>query len=190
MLAVVQSATLTGVQGQRVLVEVHAQSGGLPGFTIVGLPDAACGESRDRVRAALLSTGFDWPQRRITVNLAPSDVRKSGAGLDLAIAVGLLAAVELVPVEAVADIGFLGELGLDGSIRPVRGALPLADAIPASRLVVPPACAREAALLAPDRVHPVASLSELLACLEEHEPWPAGPPATARGPPRRRRLGW
>ncbi len=88
MFATVSSATLLGVDGSPVLIEVHI-SPGLPGFTVVGLPDAACRESRDRVRAALLSSGLKWPLRRVTVNLAPSSSRKGGAGLDLPIAVAL-----------------------------------------------------------------------------------------------------
>src|SRR6202042_2965640 len=91
MLASIAAATLTGAVGRPVSVEVHV-SNGLPGFTIVGLPDAAVRESRDRVRAALLSSGLTWPLRRVTVNLAPSGVRKGGAGLDLPIAIGLLVA--------------------------------------------------------------------------------------------------
>ena len=92
MLAIVPSATLLGVEGRPVAVEVHV-SNGLPGFTVVGLPDTACREARDRVRAALLSTGLSWPMRRVTVNLAPSGIRKTGAGLDLPIA-GTLARCE------------------------------------------------------------------------------------------------
>src|SRR5207237_2795006 len=99
VLAIVPSATLLGVEGRPVAVEVHV-SNGLPGFTIVGLPDAACRESRDRVRAALLSSGLAWPMRRVTVNLAPSGMRKGGAGLDLPIAVGLLVAVGELAAEA------------------------------------------------------------------------------------------
>ena len=91
MLAAISAATLTGAVGRPVSVEVHV-SNGLPGFTIVGLPDAAVREARDRVRAAVLSSGLPWPLRRVTVNLAPSGVRKGGAGLDLAIAVGVLVA--------------------------------------------------------------------------------------------------
>ena len=91
MLATVQAATLVGVRGIPVMVEVHVGQG-LPGFTIVGLPDAACREARDRVRAAVLCSGLKWPQQRITVNLAPSAVRKVGTSLDLAIAFGVLIA--------------------------------------------------------------------------------------------------
>ena len=95
MLASVCSATLLGVQGRPVRVEVHVSSG-LPGFTVVGQPDPTCREARDRVRAALLSSGLSWPNARVTVNLAPPGMRKVGAGLDLAIAAGLLAASEQV----------------------------------------------------------------------------------------------
>ena len=91
MLAAVRSATLLGVEGRPVTVEVHVSTG-LPGFQIVGLPDEACRESRDRVRAAVMSSGLPWPSCRMTVNLAPSNQRKGGSGLDLAIAIGLLAA--------------------------------------------------------------------------------------------------
>src|SRR3989442_5269982 len=106
VLATVPSATLLGVDGQPVTVEVHV-SNGLPGFTVVGLPDAACRESRDRVRAALLSSGLSWPMRRVTVNLAPSGMRKGGAGLDLPIAVGLLVATGELAAEAVAGCAVL-----------------------------------------------------------------------------------
>src|ERR1700721_3871092 len=96
MLACIPSATLHGVDGRSVSVELHV-SNGLPAFTVVGLPDTAVRESRDRVRAALLSSGLPWPMKRVTVNLAPSGVRKGGAGLDLAIAVGVLVATSELP---------------------------------------------------------------------------------------------
>ncbi len=128
MLAIVPSATLLGAEGRPVSVEVHVANG-LPAFSVVGLPDEACRESRDRVRAALLSSGLPWPMTRITVNLAPSGVRKSGAGLDLAIAVGVLVAAEAVPADAVHGLAFLGELGLDGSVRRVPGIVPLVAAL-------------------------------------------------------------
>ena len=120
MLAFVSSASLLGVEGHRVTVEVHASSG-LPSYTIVGLPDASCRESRDRVRAALLSSDQQWPQCRLTVNLAPTGLPKAGAGLDLAIAIGILAATDKLPSERLVDHAFIGELGLDGSIRAVPG---------------------------------------------------------------------
>ena len=100
MLSIVRSATLVGVVGHQVHVEVHA-AGGLPGFVIVGQPDVACREARDRVRAALISSGEDWPSKKITVNLAPSDVKKTGAGLDLAMAVGILVADGRIESQAI-----------------------------------------------------------------------------------------
>ena len=127
MLATLGTATMCGVAGHPVTVEAHV-SDGLPGYSIVGLPDTTCRESRDRVRAAVLSTGLIWPNRRVTVNLAPSGLRKLGAGLDLAIAVGVLAASGQINddgIAALANLAMLGELGLDGSVRPVAGVLPM-----------------------------------------------------------------
>ncbi|MGZ4758263.1 MAG: YifB family Mg chelatase-like AAA ATPase [Acidimicrobiales bacterium] len=174
MLATIASATLLGVTGTPVRVEVHV-SGGLPGFSIVGQPDAPCREARDRVRAAILSSGLTWPNRRVTVNLAPSGVRKAGAGLDLAIAIGLLVADEQVPAEVVAQVGFIGEVGLDGSIRPVPGALPLVDALDVETVVLAPGSAVEAQLVGRHVVRAAASLTELLASLTGDEPWPTTP---------------
>ncbi|MGH9067724.1 MAG: YifB family Mg chelatase-like AAA ATPase [Acidimicrobiales bacterium] len=175
MTASIPSATLLGVDGHPVSVEVHVGTG-LPCFNIVGLPDAACRESRDRVRAALLSSGIPWPQRRMTVNLAPSGVRKGGAGLDLAIAVGLLVAIGELTLAEVDGCAFVGELGLDGSIRRVPGLVPLAEAIRSPILVVPPACASEAGLIERHAVRAVSSLSELVLVLHGHQPWPDLPP--------------
>ena len=107
VLACAASATLMGVDGRPIRVEVHVSSG-LPGFTIVGLPDASCRESRDRVRSALMSSGLQWPPRRVTVNLAPTHVRKAGASLDLAIAVALLAASDQMPAPLLKGWGFIG----------------------------------------------------------------------------------
>ena len=173
MLAVVPSATLVGVAGHLVEVEVHS-SGGLPGFTIVGQPDTACREARDRVRAALISSGEDWPNDRITVNLAPSDLKKTGAGLDLAMAIGILVAIGRIEPVAIEGLAFFGELGLDGSVRPVRGALPLTDAVPEQAIVVAPENAAEVALLG-RTVHPVATLGRVLDCLAGEARWPDAP---------------
>lgn len=170
MLSIATSATLVGVVGHRVHVEVHA-AGGLPAFVIVGQPDSACREARDRVRAALISSGEDWPNKKITVNLAPSDVKKTGAGLDLAMAVGVLVADGRLNSDCIENLAFLGELGLDGSIRPVRGALPMADAVGEKTIVVAPQNAAEASLLGRE-VRPVSTLGRLIECLAGKAPWP------------------
>lgn len=183
MLATVASAALLGVDGLPVTVEVHAARG-LPSFTVVGQPDAACREARDRVRAAIESSGPTWVHQRYTVNLAPTTLRKGGAALDLAIAVAVLVATGHLAQATVADIGFVGELGLDGAIRPVAGALPLVDAVAAATVVVPAACAQEARLVGRHQVRVATHLRELLACLAGAQPWPElpadeGPEATA-----------
>jgi len=171
MISTVRSSTLTGVEGRSVSVEVHVADG-LPSFTIVGLPDTSCREARDRVRAAIISTGLDWPQRRITVNLAPGDIPKTGAGLDLPIALGLLCASGQLPELALDDLGAFGELGLDGTVRSVPGALPMVDAVDASRVVVPAADARVASLVAGSRVRPVRHLRDVTSVFKEGWPWP------------------
>jgi magnesium chelatase family protein len=175
VLATVHSATLQGVDGRRVEVEVHVSSG-LPTFTVVGLPDTAVRESRDRVRAAVLSSGLKWPAQRITVNLAPSALRKTGSGLDLAVAVGVLTAVGVLPGSVVEDAGFVGELGLDGSLRPVPGIVPMVDAIGTGRVVVPLDSASEARLVS-RRVSGASTLEEVVEVLQGRRPWPQAPPA-------------
>lgn len=160
-------------------VEVHI-SGGLPGFTIVGLPDAAVRESRDRVRAALLSSGFPWPQQRVTVNLAPSGLRKAGAGLDLAIALGVLVAERRIPPSAVEDAAFVGELGLDGTLRHVPGTIALADAARPGHLVVPLHDAAEAAAVRPCATAGVGRLGDLVHMLRGMAPWPVADVACER----------
>ena len=186
MLASIPSAVLHGVDGIPVAVEVHV-SNGLPGFTVVGLPDAAVRESRDRVRAALLSTGLPWPLRRVTVNLAPSGVRKGGAGLDLPIAVGLLVAAGELPPASVEGLSFAGELGLDGSLRPVPGALVVAGALAGTTVVLPEASAAEALGGTPGEIRCAAHLGELVGQLRGRRPWrhpdPQAAPATYRGGP-------
>jgi magnesium chelatase family protein len=181
VIAIVPSATLLGVDGQAVSVEVHV-SQGLPGYHVVGLPDAACRESRDRVRAALLSSSLTWPLKRITVNLAPSGMRKGGPGLDLPIAVGLLVANGDLAPEAAEGTAFLGELGLDGSIRPVPGVVPMVEAIGEGVVVVSPECAGHASLVGRHRVRVASTLAELVACLRGDAPWP-DPPSPAPPPP-------
>lgn len=175
MIASIPSATLLGADGRLVRVEVHVSSG-LPGFSIVGLPDAACRESRDRVRAAIVSSGLGWPQRRVTVNLAPSGVRKGGPGLDLPIAVALLVADEQLPCGAIEGLAFVGELGLDGSLRPVPGVVSLADAITSPVLVVPAESGPQARLVGRHEVREVESLAELVRALRGSTPWPLASP--------------
>src|SRR5580698_2913264 len=173
--AVIASATLTGAVGSPVSVEVHV-SNGLPGFTIVGLPDAAVREARDRVRAAILSSGLSWPLRRLTVNLAPSGIRKGGAGLDLPIAIGLLVATGELSSTSVEGLAFCGELGLNGSLRHVPGMIALADATSPLGLVVPRGDVREAALVRGGDVKGAATLAELVRVLRGQAAWPEVPP--------------
>src|SRR5947207_5794460 len=147
-LAVVHSRAQVGIEALPVTVEVHLANG-LPALNIVGLPETAVKESKDRVRAALLNARFEFPARRITVNLAPADLPKEGGRFDLPIALGILAASEQIPAADLDSHEFLGELALTGELRPVRGALTAALAArPTGRaLVVPVANSREAALV-------------------------------------------
>ncbi|MBO0728865.1 MAG: YifB family Mg chelatase-like AAA ATPase, partial [Acidimicrobiaceae bacterium] len=181
MLATAMSATLVGVYGQQITVEVHV-SNGLPSFAVVGLPDASCREARDRVRAAIVSSDLAWPQQRVTVNLAPSGLRKGGAGLDLPIAVAVLAASGQLRPEDLEGLAFLGELGLDGAIRPVAGVLPLVGALRAGTVVVPPACVAEAGLLGRQRVLSAPTLRSLVGAMRGDDPWPRVPPGEVTRP--------
>lgn len=146
-LALIQTRALDGLQAPPVTVEVHVANG-LPAFSLVGLADAEVREARDRVRAALLSSGFEFPARRITVNLAPADLPKDSGRFDLPIALGLLAASGQLPALNLQDYEFAGELSLTGSLRPVRGALALALAShdAGHTLILPAASGAEAAL--------------------------------------------
>ena len=181
MIATIPSATVLGVDGHPVAVEVHV-SNGLPAFNVVGLPDAACRESRDRVRAALLSSDLPWSTRRVTVNLAPSNVRKRGSGLDVAIAVGLLVATGELGADSVSGTAFVGELGLDGSIRAVPGVLSMVDAIREATVVVPRASVAEATVVGRHRVRTAATLRELVDALRGTGPWPEPPDPVPPGP--------
>jgi magnesium chelatase family protein len=174
MFATVRSATLLGVEGHAVDVEVHV-SGGLPGFTVVGSPDSVCREARDRVRAALVSSGFTWPNNRITVNLAPSGLRKGGSGLDLAIAIGVLVASEQVPGGRLNELAMVGELGLDGTVRRAPGTLSVVDAITAPEVVVAHPAGVEAELVGRHVVHSVACLRDVAHVLAGIESWPDRP---------------
>ncbi len=170
MIANVPSAILLGVDGSPVLVEVHISSG-VPGFNIVGLPDAAVRESRDRVRAALLTSGFKWCSSRVTVNLAPSAVRKAGAALDLPIAIGMLVASGQVEHAMVAGYAFFGELGLDGSLRKFPGVISLVSSCDATKAVVPASCMREASVIKTKEVYGATSLKQLVGALKGENEW-------------------
>ena len=183
-LASTRSVALSGVSGR--LVEVEADlSAGLPGLTFTGLPDVSVLESRDRVRAAVLNSGLSWPNRRITVALLPADVRKYGSGFDVALAVAVLAAAGELPAAAVAGVVWFAELGLDGRLRPVRGALPAvlaAREAGAARVVVAPGNAAEAALVTGLEVLTAGSLAEIVLSLRGGSPL-ADAPADQGGQP-------
>jgi len=184
VLASVRSATLTGVDGHVVTVEVHVSTG-LPSYHVVGLPDAAVRESRERVRAALLSSAIEFPLQRITVNLAPGGVRKTGAGFELAVALGLIAATGQLADGVLDGVGVLGELGLDGSVRPVPGVLALVDALRAAGIdsvIVPATDGAEASLVHGMDVRAARSVAELRACLKGEADWPDPPPPAAGEP--------
>ncbi|MFD6027837.1 YifB family Mg chelatase-like AAA ATPase [Streptomyces griseoluteus] len=171
------SVALVGVEG--VLVEVQAGlEPGVAAFTLVGLPDKSLSESRDRVRAAVVNSGGEWPQKKLTVGLSPASVPKAGSGFDLAVASAVLGAAERIDPRVLADIVMIGELGLDGRVRPVRGILPAvlaaADA-GYTQVVVPECAAAEAALVPGVSVLGVRSLRQLIAVLAD-EPVPEEEP--------------
>ena len=171
MLSIIHSAALLGIDAYAVNVEVDLSSG-LPAFDIVGLPDSAVKESRERVRTAIKNTGLSFPTKRITVNLAPADTKKEGASFDLPIAAGILTAMGTLPAEALDGYLLAGELSLDGSLRPVNGILPmvygaLQDGI--TKCFVPYENAEEAALVEGMEVYPLHSLRQLVAILQNQE---------------------
>ncbi len=147
----VSTVAFEGIEARAVDVQVQVAPG-LPAFAIVGLPDKAVSEARERVRAALIASGLALPARRITINLAPADLPKEGSHYDLPIALGLMAAIGALPPDALAGFTVLGELGLDGSIAPVAGVLPAAIGANArgEGLICPAACGGEAAWASPD----------------------------------------
>lgn len=161
-LSVIHTRTLIGVEAVPVRVEVHI-AGGLPALSIVGLPETAVKESKDRVRAAMLNSGFEFPPRRITVNLAPADLPKQGGRFDLPIAMGILAASGQIPIERLESTEFIGELALGGEIRSVPGVLPAAiSAAEGGRcIVVPETNAEEAALSANTTVYAAKALLDV-----------------------------
>jgi magnesium chelatase family protein len=185
VLASARTFTIDGVSARKVRVEVDVHRG-LPAFSIVGLPDAAVRESRERVRAALVNSGFEFPLRRITVNLAPADLPKAGPGIDLATAAALIAAAGQLPQELDRGLAFAGELALDGTVRPIAGVLAMAEAARAAgseQLVVAEANGPEAALVERLEVLPLGRLERLPALLagewrpEAPKPMPLEGPA-------------
>ena len=181
-LAVLRSRALAGLSAPEVTVEVHLANG-LPSFTLVGLPDTEVKEARDRVRAALQNCQFEFPARRITVNLAPADLPKDSGRFDLPIALGILAASGQIDGSTLDAHEFAGELALSGALRPVHGALAMCAAIARGergrRIVLPADSAPEAALIAGVTVLPAAHLLEVCAHLGGSSPLPVQAPATA-----------
>ena len=174
MLARVRSAAVFGIDASTVDIEVDITLG-LPGLTIVGLPDTSVRESRDRIRSAVRNSGFEFPVRKIVVNLAPADVRKAGASFDLPIALAVLAASGVIARRDVDDVLILGELSLDGAIQPARGVLPIAAAARRRKfrgLLLPTANSHEAAVVSGLEFHPVASLGEAVMALNDPRPVP------------------
>jgi len=164
MLAKVLSSALVGIDAIQVDVEVDIAQG-LPQFATVGLPDGAVKESKDRVKSALKNSGYDFPNRRITVNLAPADIKKEGASFDLPISIGILSATGVVKKHKLAEFLLVGELSLDGGVKPVRGCLPVAVAAKRAGLrgiIVPRENACEGAVVEGIEVIPIGNLAELV----------------------------
>jgi len=171
-LAIIHTRAQLGIEAPPVTVEVHL-SGGLPSMSIVGLPETAVKESRERVRSALITAGFDFPQRRITINLAPADLPKEGGRYDLAIAIGILqASGQLKSWQQSDSSEMLGELALSGAVRPVRGVLPAAVAAgrQGRSLIVARANAAEAVMAQRTDVFAVEHLLQLVAHLNGQQP--------------------
>ena len=184
MLATVLSSAMLGIDAYIVKVEVDV-AGGMPSFSTVGLPDNAIKESRDRVTAAIKNAGFYFPSTRITANLAPADIRKAGSAFDLPIAIGVMAATNQVDLSRLENVILLGELALDGSIRGIQGALPIAIAAKENGiqdLILPAENAKEAAIVEGVNVYPVASLTEVAAFLNSDKEITPEPPTSWRIP--------
>ncbi|MBW1864785.1 MAG: ATP-binding protein [Deltaproteobacteria bacterium] len=164
MLAKVLSSAVIGIDAYLVEVEVDITRG-LPTFTTVGLPEAAVKESKERVKSAISNSGYTFPDDRITVNLAPANIKKEGTGFDLPIALGILAAEKLIPQVRVNDYTIMGELSLDGRIKPVKGSLPMAIAAKKAGyqgIIVPYDNGREASVVNAIDVYPVKTLSQVV----------------------------
>ena len=164
MLSRVLSSAVIGIDAYLVEVEVDIAQG-LPTFTTVGLPEAAVKESRERVKSAISNSGYTFPADRITVNLAPANIKKEGTGFDLPIALGILGATGILPAKAISGYLFLGELSLDGRVKPVNGSLPMAIAAQKAGyrgIVVPADNGKEASVVSGLKVYPVRTLSQVV----------------------------
>jgi magnesium chelatase family protein len=184
VLACLRTAAVFGVDACAVHVEVDVGFG-FPSFTMVGLPDTSVRESRDRVRSAIRNSGYEFPPHRVTVNLAPADVRKAGASFDLPIALGILAASGVLERRLIADFVLLGELSLDGSIHATRGVLPIAAAARRDGLrgiLLPAANASEAAIVSGLDIVAVSSLADAVRALNDPAGFRSDPPARPAGP--------
>ena len=183
MIATICTGAVSGIEGFGVTVEIDLARG-LPSFTIVGLPNAAVRESRERVTAAIRNNGFDFPRKRITVNLAPADVRKEGAAFDLPIAVGVLMASGQLECRGAGRFILLGELALDGTLKAVKGALPIACHARAEGygvVILPEESAPEAAMVSGIKAVPCRDLAEAVRILRGEEPRSAGRPEMEAG---------
>lgn len=167
MIANIKSAAAQGIHAVSVQIEVDVAHG-LPQLMIVGLPDASVKEARERVRSAIKNSGFKFPSDKITINLAPADIKKEGAAYDLPIALGILAAGEVLPVSALADYTFLGELALDGSLRPFKGAIAITESLKSKnkKFIFPEANAQEAAFSTETEIYGVKNLREAVSFLK------------------------
>ncbi len=159
MIAKTESAFCLGIHSYPVEIEVDV-SNGLPQMNVVGLPDTSVKESKERIRSAIKNSGYSFPADRVTVNLAPADIKKEGASFDLAMALGILAATETIPPDKLTGYSFFGELALDGSVRPVKGMSVIASGLKNKILVVPEENAKEAALEPTAKIYPVSNLKE------------------------------
>lgn len=160
----VTTATVIGLEAYKITVEIDVLNS-LPGISIVGLPDAAINEARDRVRSAVKNSGFTFPAKKVIINLAPADLKKVGTNFDLPIAVGILAEEEAIASEKIVDYAFIGELSLDGDLRKVNGVLPLVLGLKSfgiKNVVVPKINAAEAALVEGINIYGAANLAEVV----------------------------
>ena len=164
MIAKIFSSCVIGIEAHEVTVETDT-GGGLPGINIVGLPDTAIKESRDRIKSAIRNSGFSFPTRKITINLAPADIRKEGSSFDLPIALSVLASEGIIDSSRLSDFIFCGELSLDGKLKPIKGALPIAMALKnmdRSKFVLPKENVKEAAVVADIKVYPLEHLKDVV----------------------------